>query len=389
MLGPGGRARRKTRCDSTRRTPDPIQTARRCKAERDALTDRAQRAGLASLGPVAAPDAVLLLSFGGPEGPDDVRPFLENVTRGRGVPPERLDEVAASYHAMGGISPINAQCRRFRDALATTLTRNGHDLPVYWGNRNWHPYVDDTVAQMAADGIQRALVFVTSAYSSYSGCRQYLEDLDGARSAVGPSAPVFEKLRAYYDHPGFVEPLAVAGRALLGEFPASPHLLFTAHSIPTASAATCDYEAQLAETARLVAMRIDPELPWSFAWQSRSGPPQVPWLEPSVDDQLTELAMAGVTDVLVVPAGFVSDHMEVVWDLDHEAAATAERLGLRMRRATTPGTAPEPAFVDLACELIEERLDASRGRRALGALGVRPDMCPADCCPPPARPTRR
>ncbi len=332
-------------------------------------------------------DAVLLVSFGGPEGPDDVLPFLENVTRGRGVPLERLAEVAEQYAARGGVSPINDQCRALLAALRVELDAHGLDLPLYWGNRNWHPMLPDTVRRMRDDGVRRALAVVTSAYSSYSGCRQYREDIERAREEVGPDAPVIEKVRAYFDHPGFVEPLArnvaEAFAALPEDLRADAHLVCTAHSIPTSMAATSDYETQLRETARLVAERVGrPTASVDLVWQSRSGPPQVPWLEPDVSDHLEHLAASGVRAVVLAPIGFVSDHMEVVQDLDTVAAARAAAAGLELRRAATVGT--DPAFVAALRELVEERLHPDRERRHLGSLGVRPDRCPLDCCPAPA-----
>lgn len=339
-------------------------------------------------------DALLLVSFGGPERPEDVMPFLTNVTRGRGVPPERLTEVAEHYQHFGGVSPINQQCRDLLAAIDDDFAGHGVDLPVYWGNRNWHPMLADTVAQMRDDGVRRALAFVTSAYGGYSSCRQYQEDLAAARAAVGSDAPVIEKLRQFWDHPGFVEPHADAVRAALaGLDPVhrdSTRLVFTAHSVPSAMAANAGphggrYEAQLRETARLVAARSAPGLPYDLVWQSRSGPGQVPWLEPDINDHLAALASTGTTAVVVSPIGFVSDHLEVVWDLDTEAAATARQLGLDFARAGTPGT--DPRFVAMVRELVTERLDpdGSADRRRLGELPMW-DTCPTVCCVAARRP---
>jgi protoporphyrin/coproporphyrin ferrochelatase len=330
-------------------------------------------------------DAFVLLSFGGPEKPADVMPFLRNVVRGRGVPEERLAAVAEHYLHFGGVSPINQQCRDLIEAVTPGL-----GLPVYWGNRNWHPMIEDTVARMRDDGVTHALGFATSAYGGYSSCRQYWEDIARARAKVGPGAPVIAKLRQFHDHPGFVEPHADAVRAALATLDparrASTRLVFTAHSVPAAMARTAGpdggrYEAQLRETARLVQAAGAPELSWDLVWQSRSGPPQVPWLEPDVNDHLAALAEDGVTDVVVSPIGFVSDHLEVIWDLDNEAAATAEKLGLGYARAATPGT--DPRFVAMIHELVGERT-AGRPPRRLGTLPVWDD-CPAGCCPPPLR----
>ncbi|WP_319462917.1 ferrochelatase [Micromonospora sp. RTP1Z1] len=338
-------------------------------------------------------DALVLVSFGGPERPDDVLPFLQNVTRGRGVPPERLAEVAEHYLHFGGVSPINQQCRELVVAIREDFAANGVDLPVYWGNRNWDPMLADTVAQMRDDGVQRALAFVTSAYGGYSSCRQYQEDIAAARAAVGTDAPVIEKLRQFWDHPGFVEPHADAVRSALAQLdPATrdtTRLVFTAHSIPSSMAATAGpnggrYTAQLEETARLVHAAAAPDLPYDLVWQSRSGPPQVPWLEPDINDHLAGLAESGVTGVVVSPIGFVSDHLEVVWDLDTEALDTAKQLGLDFVRAGTPGT--DPRFVAMVRELVTERTapDGERLRRRLGELPMW-DTCPTPCCVPATR----
>ncbi|MCY4492955.1 MAG: ferrochelatase [Acidimicrobiaceae bacterium] len=326
-------------------------------------------------------DAVLLVGFGGPEGPDDVVPFLERVTAGRKIPPERLAEVGAHYQHFGGVSPINEQCRAIRRALQSELDSAGHALPVYWGNRNWHPLLAETIAQMADDGVGHAVALVTSAYSSYSGCRQYLEDLDRARTAAGADAVRIDKIRPYFDHPGFVAPFIASTREALDRLASTDPapLVFTAHSIPAAMAERCDYETQLRATMDLVAEAASPQSIRHLVWQSRSGPPSVPWLEPDINDHLRWFGAQGFREAVLVPIGFVSDHVEVVWDLDHEAAATAAALGIRIERATTPGTAPDPDFIAMARELIEERLGISR-RRALSALPARPYDCAPGCC---------
>jgi len=337
-------------------------------------------------------DALLLLSFGGPEGPDDVLPFLENVVRGRGVPRERLLVVAEHYQHFGGVSPINAQNRALVAAVRAELARNGPDLPVYWGNRNWHPLVEDTVARMRGDGVRRALVFVTSAYSSFSGCRQYQDDLARARAAVGPDAPELDKLRHYFNHPGFVAPNADALRAALATLPdpAAARLVFTAHSIPESMEAASGpgghlYSTQLREASRLAAEAArGPGAAFDLVWQSRSGPPAVRWLEPDVNDHLSALADQGVPAVAVAPIGFVSDHVEVLWDLDEEAAQTAQKLGLAFARAATVGA--DPRFVTMVRELVAERLDPAAPKRALGPMGPSHDRCPVGCCPAPRRP---
>ncbi|HUL77623.1 MAG TPA: ferrochelatase [Vicinamibacteria bacterium] len=327
-------------------------------------------------------DALLVVSFGGPEGPDDVLPFLENVTRGRNVPRERLREAASHYEHFGGVSPLPAQCRALVAALREEMDRHGPALPVYWGNRNWHPMLADTLRHMAEAGVRRALAFVTSAYGSRSGCRQYLDDIACARAEVGERAPVVDKLRLFYNHPGFVEPLVERLSAAFARVPedrrAEARLVFTAHSLPRALASTCDYEAQVRETAGLVAFPLG-RAGWTLAYQSRSGPPSQPWLAPDIVDHLRALAAEGAKDVVVAPIGFTSDHMEVRYDLDLEAKSRAIELGLNMVRAETVGT--HPRFVRMIRELVQERLSDPPVRRHLGARGPAPDVCPPGCCP--------
>jgi len=303
-------------------------------------------------------DAVLVLSFGGPEGPDDVMPFLANVTRGRDVPAARLAAVAERYQRFGGVSPINAANRALVAALRPVL-----DVPVYWGNRNWQPFVTDTVARMAEDGVRRAACFVTSAYSGYSACEQYLEDIAAARGAVGPGAPAIDKLPPFFDRPGFIEPFVTSTSAALAILPADvrgeAHLAFSAHSVPLGQAGASTYAAQVEQASASVAARVPGHHPHSVAWQSRSGPPQVPWLEPDIGDHLAALAADGVRAAVIVPIGFVADHFEVVWDLDVEALGRAESLGMAAARAATPGT--HPAFVRMVAELVREREAAFGG----------------------------
>jgi ferrochelatase len=339
-------------------------------------------------------DAFLLVSFGGPEGPDDVMPFLRNVTRGRGIPPERLEAVAEHYYAVGGVSHINQQCRDLIAVLQDDFRDRGLDLPVYWGNRNWDPYLTDTVATMAADGVQHALAFATSAYSSFSSCRQYLDDIDRAREQAGPGAPRIDKIRRYFNHPGFIESFAANAEAALATLPAGvrdgAHLVFTAHSVPLAMATHSGppgggdrYVAELTDASALIAERIDGGAhPWQLVYQSRSGPPNQPWLEPDVLDHLAGLAKAGAPAAVIIPVGFVSDHMEVRHDLDTEAVEAAMTAGLPVARAATPWY--HSLFRAMVIDLVRERLAApgapDTARAALGPLGPSTDVCPAGCC---------
>ncbi|MBK9166990.1 MAG: ferrochelatase [Bryobacterales bacterium] len=330
-------------------------------------------------------DAILLLSFGGPEGPDDVIPFLENVLRGRNVPRERMLEVAEHYYHFGGRSPINDHNRALLRVLDAELKVHGPSLQLYWGNRNWHPLIEDTVRQMTADGVRHALVFATSAFSSYSACRQYVEDLERARAAAGPDAPQLDKLRLFFNHPGFIEPMIERVDHALRQFSndrrAAVRLVFSAHSVPLAMAERSHYLAQLAEASRLVGEGAGhPE--WTLVYQSRSGPPSQPWLEPDILDHLRTLAAEGAKDVVLCPIGFVSDHMEVLYDLDYEAAHLAQDLGLHLVRTGTVGV--HPRFVTMIRELIAERVSGA-DRLVVGAMAPPPDVCPADCCPPPMR----
>lgn len=349
-------------------------------------------------------DALLLLSFGGPEGPDDVVPFLENVTRGRGIPRERLAEVGQHYYLFGGVSPINAQCRELAEALRKDFAEHGTGLPVYWGNRNWQPYLTDTLRELARDGRRRILTLTTSAYASYSGCRQYRENLAeslAALEAEGIEVPRVDKLRHYFNHPGFVGPMADGVVAALEELPEEvrdgAHIAFTTHSIPTASADSSGpveehgeggaYVAQHLDVARLVAAavreRTGTDRPWQLVYQSRSGSPSTPWLEPDICDHLESQHGKGVPAVVMAPIGFVSDHMEVLFDLDTEARDKAAGLGLPVARSATVGA--DPRFVAAVRELVQERAAAERGeepeRCALGALGASHDVCPVGCCP--------
>jgi ferrochelatase len=337
-------------------------------------------------------DALLLLSFGGPEGPEQVMPFLENVTRGRGIPRERLAAVAEHYLHFGGVSPINGINRELITAIEAELARRGMDLPVYFGNRNWDPYIEDTVARMRDNGIRRAAVFSTSAWGGYSGCTQYQEDIARGRSATGTDAPELTKLRQYFDHPLLIEMFADAIRDAAATLPDDvrdgARLVFTAHSIPLRAASRCGpdlYERQVAYTSRLVADAAGYR-EYDQVWQSRSGPPQVPWLEPDVGDHLTELIAGGTKAVIVCPVGFVADHIEVVWDLDNELAEQAAEAGVAFARALTPNA--QPRFAQLVVDLIDE---LQRGLPAVRAAGsqavpgygctVNGELCTPACSP--------
>ncbi len=373
-------------------------------------------------------DAVLIVSFGGPEETKDVLPFLENVTRGRNIPHDRLLEVAEHYYHFGGKSPINDQCRALMEALRNELDQHGLKLPIYWGNRNWKPFLKDALRQMRDDGVRNALAFVTSGYSSYSGCRQYRENIAAAQAEVGEGAPKVDKLRVFYNHPGFIEASADRVREALRAFlPNEPNsgpklpnepitdspathgaaagqsqrnkhaelparslaaglpwvrFFITAHSIPCSMAETSAYEQQLRETSRLVAEAVGLSN-WELVYQSRSGSPSQPWLGPDILDVLRKAHEDGVKNVIVAPLGFVSDHMEVLYDLDTEAQGLAEELGIKMVRAGTVGT--HPAFIRMVRELIAERVLLNEPKLAVGLFGANHDVCPADCCPAPQR----
>ncbi len=352
----------------------------------------------ASSGPDVSPfDAVLLLSFGGPEKPEDVVPFLENVTRGRGIPRERLEQVGEHYFEFGGRSPINDQNRVLLAAIRDDLRANGIRLPLYWGNRNWDPYLVETLTQMRDDGITRAAVLTTSAYSSYSSCRQYREDLAEAVAAV-EGAPRLDRLRQYFNHPGFVQPVVDATLAAVAELPIDvrddAELVFVTHSIPEEMARTSGpdgdaYVRQHLSVAEEITTRVRQETGrphrYDLVYCSRSGSPQTPWLEPDVSDHLATRVQAGARAVVLIPVGFVSDHMEVIYDLDTEALATAKELGLAAVRAATPGV--DPRFVAMVRDLLLERAAVERGevvaRVAVGSMEAWRDVCAVGCCPNP------
>ncbi|CAN5133776.1 ferrochelatase [soil metagenome] len=337
-------------------------------------------------------DAILLASFGGPEGQDDVIPFLRNVTRGRGIPEERLEEVAHHYRAFGGISPINDQNRALKAALEAELAKRGIDLPVLWGNRNWDPYLRDALTEAHERGFTKLLAIGTSAYSSYSSCRQYREDYAMALDETGLRDVIqIDKVRQFFDHPGFVEPFiegvrqGLADAAAQGIRPEDTHVLFATHSIPTADAERSGpqgnaYQSQHLAVAEVVMAATQPAIGWDLVYQSRSGPPTQPWLEPDINDRITELAASGTTAVVIVPLGFISDHMEVKWDLDTEALETAEEHGVFAVRVPTPGI--HAAFVSGLVDLVLERRDGipTADRPALTELGPWYDVCRPGCC---------
>jgi protoporphyrin/coproporphyrin ferrochelatase len=330
-------------------------------------------------------DAVLVVSFGGPEGMDDVMPFLENVLRGRNVPRERMIEVSHHYEMFGGVSPINAQNSALIAELEAELKAHDIDLPIYFGNRNWHPMIPDTLRQMRDDGVKKALAFFTSAFSCYSGCRQYRENLQAAIEEIGEGAPEIDKIRVFYNHPGFIGPNVENVQRALQQWPederANVHIAFTAHSIPMGMAKNSQYEAQLTEACRLVAEQLGTDN-YKLVYQSRSGPPQMPWLEPDIVDYMEEIHAQGVNDLVILPIGFISDHMEVMFDLDTEAVEKADELGIKLVRAASVGTHPD--FVSMIRELIVERMSADPLRRALGSRGPNHDVCPLNCCLPGA-----
>jgi ferrochelatase len=333
-------------------------------------------------------DAILIVGFGGPERREDVIPFLENVTRGRNIPRERLLTVAEHYYHFGGKSPLNEQVRELIAALRPVLEQHEIWLPIAWGNRNWHPFLADALRELSAIGARRVLALVLAAYSSYSSCRQYREDIERARATIGASAPAVDKIRVFFNHPGFIAANADRLRAAWEKIPVdrqlNAHVAFTAHSIPLGMAETSGYAEQLNETCRLVCERLGiPLSRWALVYQSRSGRPSDPWLEPDIGDHLGMLSQSGVTDVALLPVGFLSDHLEVLYDLDVEAQAKSRALGINLVRAATVGTHPQ--FIAALADLIDERVHRLPIRAAVGAFDAWPDVCPQDCCQSPRR----
>jgi protoporphyrin/coproporphyrin ferrochelatase len=325
-------------------------------------------------------DSILLVSFGGPEAREEVIPFLESVLRGKNVPRHRLEEVAQHYYLFEGVSPINEHCRRLLTDLRQELDDRGIDLPLFWGNRNWHPLLAETIGQMKDKGCRKAIAFVTSAYSSYSGCRQYLEDIAGARAAVGEGAPVVDKIPVFYDHPDFIQANAQSLLNALSTLPperrAAAHVAFTAHSLPKTMAQNCLYESQLRQTCLSIAAMTE-HANWQLVFQSRSGPPAQPWLEPDICDHLRVLETQKVNDVVVQPLGFLFDHMEVIYDLETEARKLCQELGINFVRAET--VAKNPLFVQMVGELIEHAVHSQPGQEPIG-IADNHDFCHVDCC---------
>lgn len=335
-------------------------------------------------------DALLVVSFGGPEGPDDVIPFLENVLRGKPVPRERMLEVAEHYNHFGGVSPINDQTRELIHAVKADFAANGVDLPIYWGSRNWHPMLADTYKQMTADGVQRPLAFVVSAYSCYSGCRQYREDLYRAQATIGLESPWTDKIRTFFNHPDFVAAWTDCLNEALSNFDdeqrAACRVAFTAHSIPMSMATTSRYVEQLTETSQLVAEACGVSTSqWDLVYQSRSGRPQDPWLEPDICDHIAALGEQDVKNLVILPIGFLSDHMEVMFDLDEEALAASEQAGIRMIRGKTVGV--HPRFITMIRKLVLERMGQAEVE-TIGQFPAKEAICPLNCCPPPPAPKR-
>ena len=327
-------------------------------------------------------DAFLLLSFGGPEGIDDVMPFLENVLRGKNVPRERMLAVSKHYQLFNGVSPINEENRKLIAALKPVVESSGPKLPIYWGNRNWHPLLTDTVKQMAADGVKRVIAFATAGYSSYSSCRQYLENIEQACLAAGNAAPVIEKIRPFYNHPDFIAAnagqLLTAMASISEDRRAKAKIVFTAHSIPLSMANGCFYAQQLQEVAKSVIKTVDVANAWQIAYQSRSGPPTQPWLEPDINDVIEGLAKEGVRDIVIAPIGFVSDHMEILFDLDTQAKQLCEKVGIGYHRAKTAGS--HPKFISMIRKLIDEKIDQYRIGDGQSEIALKQDFCQTDCC---------
>ena len=328
-------------------------------------------------------DALLVVSFGGPEGMDDVIPFLDNVLKGRNVPEERKLEVAHHYRNFGGVSPINEQNRLLIKCLSEELAKHSIRIPIYWGNRNWHPFLADAIRKMRDDGIKNGLAFITSAFSSYSGCRQYRENICEARELIGKDSPTIDKLRVYYNHPGFIHANCDRIREAMSKVPVTLrddfHLAFTAHSLPQGMAARCKYVQQLEEVCSLITGELNWKN-WKLVYQSRSGPPSQHWLEPDICDHIQQCKKEGIKSILIVPIGFVSDHMEILFDLDTEARDLCKELDIHMELAKTVGS--HPFFIAMIRELIQERLHEDCEKRFLGNGGPQPDRCAQNCCLP-------
>ncbi|HJP15728.1 MAG TPA: ferrochelatase [Acidimicrobiales bacterium] len=335
-----------------------------------------------------APQALFLVGFGGPEGPEDVWPFLESVTAGRNIPADRLTEVADRYLSRGGISPVNERMRSILDSVQKVLEREQLDIPVFWGNRNSTPFIEEAIEEIDRQGLTEVAAWITSPYRSYSSCRQYLEQIEAGMERVDGRVSV-TRLRPHFDHPGCIETaadrLTEALLSLPKEKQEETRLLFSAHSLPMSDVETCSYVEEINEAARLISERVDPKnkLSWEVVWQSRSGPPQVPWLVPDVCDRIGELAAEGISSIAISPVGFIVHNFEIEWDLDVEAAECADGHGMAFVRAETADS--DPRFAEMIVDLLKENFSQHPVPLSLGNLGITPVPCPSDCCPSPSR----
>jgi len=330
-------------------------------------------------------DALFLVSFGGPESLDEVKPFLERITEGKNIPANRLEEVTQRYETVGGVSPLNANMRNIKEKLETEIKSRDIDIPIFIGYRNVEPLIIRTVNEMKESGVSRCLAWLSSPYSSYSSCRQYTENIENACSQID-NAPQIDQIRRHHDHPGLIEPAADCLRSAIEEIPNALRdetvLLFSAHSLPQSMAETCRYESEINEAASLVANKVDPNkrLRREVVWQSRSGPPHIPWLEPDINDKLDQLASEGVEAVVVSPIGFPIENFEILWDLDFEASNKAASLGMSFSRADSVEN--DSRFISMIADLLCERIDKPTfSSSALGSLNISPKKCEKDCCP--------
>ena len=331
-------------------------------------------------------DALLLVSFGAPESLIQVKPFLERITEGKNIPSSRLEEVTKRYETVGGVSPLNANIRNIKEKLEMEIKNRDIDIPIFIGHRNVEPLILDTIKDMQESGVSRCLAWLSSPYSSYSSCRQYTENIRNACSHIGDDAPQIDQIRRHHDHPGLIEPTADRLRSAIEEIPGDLRsevvLLFSAHSLPLRMADSCRYESEINEAASLVANKVDPDkrLRREIVWQSRSGPPSIPWLEPDINDKLEQLASEGIKAVVVSPIGFPIGNFEILWDLDFEASNKAASLGMSFSRADTVNN--DSRFISMIADLLCERINKpTLTEAALGALKVSPEKCEKDCCP--------